>query len=244
MINRFSSIDNASHKQKKYKELRGEIYLITSSDSVWTKWKTIFKLHESGGLVDPDTHKPYKEGDRYTAMKPLVREFFRSLQGLSENDMEKAATHILHKEPTPKRCWPHPKIIFTKPKTFVPSCYTMKEWAENRKKKATIIEELHKLVPEKQLINKDGKVDDARWKAFKAEYKFTSASMAAFIREAGGDFLRSKFVKGGGKPCASRTLPACILELHKGEENCEIRGECAIQLGCISTHQDNGLAWP
>jgi hypothetical protein len=197
MINKFSSIDNASHKQKKYKELRGEIYLITSSDSVWTKWKTIFELHESGGLVDPDTQKIYKEGKGYTAMKPLVREFFRSLQGLSENDIEKAATHILHKEPTAKRVWPHPKIVFTKPKTFVPSCYTMKEWAENRKKKATIIEELHKLVPEKQLINKDGEIDDARWKAFKAEYKFTSASMAALIREAGEDFLRSKFVKGG-----------------------------------------------
>jgi hypothetical protein len=76
----------------------------------------------------------------------------------------------------------------------------MKEWAKNKKKKATIIEELHKLVPEKQLIV-DGEVNDARWKAFKAKYKFTSASMAAFIREAGEDFLRSKFVKGG-KSCA------------------------------------------
>ena len=37
MINKFSSINNASYKQKKYNELRGEIYLIIASDSVWMK---------------------------------------------------------------------------------------------------------------------------------------------------------------------------------------------------------------
>jgi hypothetical protein len=152
--------------------------------------------------MDPDTGKHYNEGPRYTQMMLLVREFFRSLQGLSENEIEKTATHILHKDTTAKRCWLHPKIVFTKPKTFVPSCYTMKEWAENKKKKATIIEELHKLVPKKMFIV-DGEVNDTHWKVFKAEYKFTSASMAALIREAREDFLRSKLVKGGGKPCAS-----------------------------------------
>jgi hypothetical protein len=62
-------------------------------------------------------------------MKPLLREFFRSLQGLSESEIEKAATHMLHDKQTPKRLWDYPKIAFTKLKSFVPSCYTMKEWA-------------------------------------------------------------------------------------------------------------------
>ena len=44
-------------------------------------------------------------------------------------------------------------------------------------------------------LNVDGKIYEAHWRAFKSEYKFTSASMAALIREAGDDFLRSKFVK-------------------------------------------------
>src|ERR1700738_9442 len=52
MINKFSSIDNASHKQKKYNELRGEIYLITASDSVWTKWKSVFDKHKMGDLIN------------------------------------------------------------------------------------------------------------------------------------------------------------------------------------------------
>jgi hypothetical protein len=202
MINKFSSIDNASHKQKKYNELRGEIYLITASDSVWVKWKSVFEKHETGELIDPDTGIFFNQTTRFKQMKPLVREFFRTLQGLSETEMEKAAAHILHFTPTAKRCWVHPKIVFLKPKSFVPSCYTMKEWTENRKKKTTIVQELHKLVPEKNIVV-DGEVHEANWRAFKAEYKFTSASMAALIREAGDDFLRAKMVKGG----KNRALP-------------------------------------
>ena len=66
-------------------------------------------------------------------MRPLMTKFFRDLQGLSESEMEKAASHILHKEPTAKRPWAHPKIDFQKPKTFFASCYALKDWAENRK---------------------------------------------------------------------------------------------------------------
>ena len=142
-----------------------------------------FRQHKTGDLIDPDTGSLYNQAPRFKQMKPLVREFFRTLQGLSETEIGKAAQHILHVEPMAKRCWVHPKIVFTKPKSFVPSCYTMKEWAENRKKKTTVAQELHKLVPEKKLIV-DGEVDEAHWRAFKAEYKFTSASMAALIREA------------------------------------------------------------
>ena len=135
---KFSSIDNASLRQKKYNELRGEIYLITSSEDVWKKWMLVFKKHENGDLIDPDTALKFNANKNFKCMKPLVRDFFRTLQGLMESEMEKAASHILHSEPTTKRCWFHPKIVFTKPKTFVPSCYLMKEWAENCKKKTTI----------------------------------------------------------------------------------------------------------
>jgi hypothetical protein len=106
-----------------------------SVDYVWGKWKRVFEKHETGDLIDPDTGKLYKEAPRFTYMKPLMREFFRAFQGMSETDIGKAAFHILHVEVTSKRCWVHLKIVFTKPKNFVPSCYTMKEWAENKKKR-------------------------------------------------------------------------------------------------------------
>ena len=160
IINKFSLIDNASHKQKKYNELRGEIYLITASECVWGRWKSVFEKHETGDLINPDTGMPFNQTTHFKQMKPLVREFFIALQGLLETEMGKATFHILYMQPTAKRCWVHPKIVFTKPKSFVPSWYTMKEWTENKKKKTTIVQELHKLVPEKKLFV-DGEVDEA-----------------------------------------------------------------------------------
>lgn len=202
MINKFSSIDNACHRQKKLVDLSGEIYLITSADSVWGKWKEVFEKHETGDLIDPDTGLTFNSASNFKQMKPLVREFFRTLQGLNETEMERAAKYMLHSAATAKRAWNHPKVVFTKPKNFCPSCYTMKEWSENRKKKTTIVHELSKLVPELKLIS-DGEINQANWRAFKREYKFTSASMSALMREAGDDFLKSKMVKGG----KNRTLP-------------------------------------
>lgn len=196
MINKFNSIDNASKKAKSYNDMRGEIYLITSADSVWAKWETVFERHERGELIDPDTGDFYCKNPKFTRLKPLVREFFRVLQGLSESEMEKAATHILHEGSTAKRCWMHPKIVFQKPKTLLPSCYSMKEWTDMRKRKTTIVMELAKLVPDLKIVV-NGEVNEANWRAFKQEYKFTSASMAALLREAGEDFLNVKKVKGG-----------------------------------------------
>lgn len=59
-------------------------------------------------------------------MKPPVREFFRTMQGLIETKMRKAASHILHIMPTAKRCWAHAKIMITNPKAFLPFFYTIK----------------------------------------------------------------------------------------------------------------------
>ena len=241
MINKFSSIDNASHKQKKYNELRGEIYLITASDSVWTKWKSVFEKHETGELIDPDTGIFFNRTSRFKQMKPLVREFFRTLQGLSETEMEKAASHILHVAPTAKRCWQHPKIVFQKQKSFVPSCYTMKEWTENRKKKTTIVHELHKLVPEKNIFV-DGEVHEANWRAFKVEYKFTSASMAALIREAGEDFLRSKLVKGGKNRALPDHTARAFSNFIKEKKIVQFEGDASFNLVTLEPLKIQG--WP
>jgi hypothetical protein len=77
--------------------------LITSADAVWQKWKTVFERHESGDLIDPDTLEKYNKVPKFKPLKPLLREFFRSLQGLTESEIEKAATHMLHNKKTAKR---------------------------------------------------------------------------------------------------------------------------------------------
>ena len=52
MVNKFLSIDNAKTHQKRYNDMRGEIYLITSSEPVWQKWRTVFERHERGDIID------------------------------------------------------------------------------------------------------------------------------------------------------------------------------------------------
>ena len=64
------------------------------------------------------------------------------------------------------------------------------------KKKTTIVQELHKLVLEKNICV-DGEVNESNWRAFKAKYKFTNTSMTALIKKARENFLRSKLIKGG-----------------------------------------------
>ena len=241
MINKFSSIDNACHMQKKLVDLSGEIYLITAADGVWSKWKDVFEKHEAGDLVDPETGLGFNKSSTFKQMKPLVREFFRTLQSLNETEMERAAFYILHNSPTQKRSWTHPKIVFTKPKSFCPSCYTMKEWSDNRKKKTTIVQELSKLVPEMNLVT-NGEVNQANWRAFKKEFKFTSASMAALMREAGDDFLKSKMVKGG----KNRTLPELTQKVFANfiKEKKIVRFEGEAHFGPVVVEPLKIIGWP
>ena len=79
MVNKFSSIDNQVQRHKQYKDMRGEIYIITSPDSVWRLWRTVFERHESGDIIDPDTGLPFNKATNFKSMRPLVREFFRHL---------------------------------------------------------------------------------------------------------------------------------------------------------------------
>lgn len=63
-----------------------------------------------------------------------------------------STTYILHSLPTRKRSWNYPNIVFTRPKIFCPSYYTMKEWSYNNKKKMTVMHKFSKLVPHINLV--------------------------------------------------------------------------------------------
>lgn len=135
-------------------------------------------------------------------MKLLVREFFRTLQGLLETEMGQAATHILHVKPSAKRCWVHSKIVFSKPKSFNPLCYTMKEWTENMKKKTTVIQKLHKFSSWDEHF--------CGWWGQRGVLESIQGGIQVYQcihggsnQGGGGDFLRSKLVNGG----KNRALP-------------------------------------
>ena len=126
-----------------------------SSNAIWRKWKEVFKKHKTGNLIDTNTNMFFNVNSTFKQIKPLVGEFFKIVQGLTKIEMGKTVSHILHVMPTTKRCWVHMKICNPEPKV---SCYTMKEWVENKMKKTMIVQELNILMPQMNLVV-DGEVN-------------------------------------------------------------------------------------
>jgi len=166
---------------KTMKELKAELKLITSTEETWAIWCRLFDAHNNGDLVNPDTENTYKS-DPKGKIPPILREFFRPLQGLTDSELYRAAEHILLE--TPRRSLPYPKIFLKRPKHMKPSTYHIRQWCECRKRKTMAIREMSKLHPARELANADGEIDWKKWRAFKAEYHINGVSMRALIREA------------------------------------------------------------
>ena len=106
----------------------------------------------------------------------LTQEFFKFLGNLSEADHAKLCRHILNRS-GPSRKLPHPKVIVKQPTTMVEDCYSVKEWIEHRKKKATAGFQLHLIRLELGLYTDDNKqFVQIAWKNFKKEFSVSKAS--------------------------------------------------------------------
>ena len=160
-------------------ELKGELRLICCSQDTWDMWTTFFDAHSAGEIVNPDTEDKYNKVKDAEA-PPILREFFRPLQGLTESELHRCAVHLLGN--TVGRKLPYPKIFLKRPKHKA-GTYYIKEWCEHRKMKTIAMRELADLVPEKRLFNAYGDIDWASWREFKLEYHITGASMRSLVRE-------------------------------------------------------------
>ena len=76
---------------------------------------------------------------------PLLREFFRSFQGLTESELKRCAVYVIGN--TVGRKLPYSKIFLKRPK-HKPGTYSIKEWHDHRKLKTAAMRELSVLVPE------------------------------------------------------------------------------------------------
>ena len=195
IVAKFSSIDMKTSATKTVMELKGELKLITSDDSTWDLWCRVFDSHNNGDLIDVETEVPYKSEPK-VKVPPILREFFRPLQGLTELELYRAAQHILLE--TPRRTLPYPKIFLKRPRHMKPSTYHIKEWCEYRKRKTLAVRELTKLVPERQLVNLDGEIVWENWRTFKVDYNINGSSMKALVKEA-TPFLASRARKNEKK---------------------------------------------
>ena len=131
-------------------ELKGEVKLITTTEETWENWLRLFNAHNNGDLVNLDTENTYRS-DPKIKVPPILKEFFRPLQGLLDSELYRTAQHILLE--TSKRTLPYPKSFLKRPKHMKPSTYHITEWCKYRKKKTMAIKEINKLLPSHNLIN-------------------------------------------------------------------------------------------
>ena len=195
IVTKFSSIDMKSGGKKTVQDLKGELKLITASEQTWAIWMRLFNAHNRGEIVNPDTEKTYLS-DKKSKVPPILREFFRFLQGLQDSELYRAAQHILSE--TPRRSLPYPKIFLKRPKHMKPSTYHIREWCEYRKKKTMAVKEIAKLRPQYFLFNTDGEIVWENWRKVKLDYHITGVSMRALVRHA-SSFLAQRSRKNEKK---------------------------------------------
>lgn len=201
-------------------ELKGEMKLITSSDTTWDMWCRVFDCHNIGDIVNPDTEMAYKSEPK-SKVPPILREFFRPLQGLAELELYRAAQHILLE--TPRRTLPYPKIFLKRPRHMKPSTYHIKEWCEYRKRKTLAVRELNKIRPERQLVNLDGEIIWENWRAFKVDYCINGVSMKALVKEA-APFLASRTRKNEKKSTVDDREQSLYLFFLDRKKNAKFEG--------------------
>jgi hypothetical protein len=227
IVTKFSNIDMKSSGMKTVQELKGEIKLIIASERTWTIWVRVFHAHNNGELINLETEKKYNE-DLKIKVSPILREFFRPLQGLLDSELYKAAQHLLKE--TPRRTVQYPKIFLKRPRFMKPSTYHIKEWCEYRKKKTLVFREIGKLVPAYNLIDAGGEIVWENWRGLKIAYHINGVSMKALVRAA-SPFLAQRSRKNEKKGAIDERETTLYKHFLDRKKKCKIRG-CRTILRC------------
>lgn len=127
MVAKFSSINMKMSATKVVMDLKGELKLITSTDSTWDTWCCVYDNHNNGKNVNMKTVMKYTNGPKMK-VPPILREFFGPLYKLMELHLLWATQHILQE--TPKKTFPYPNIFLKHTRYIKPSTYHIKEWCE------------------------------------------------------------------------------------------------------------------
>ncbi|KAG0594754.1 hypothetical protein M758_UG106300, partial [Ceratodon purpureus] len=163
---------------------------ILAARKVWVKYGKLQKKNSAAGAADrrstgPKSNPASKTYDnflnairerfamidvgKHQAMDgTLPREFFKWLGNLTEADHQKLCKHILHKS-GPSRKYTYPKVTIKQNTSVLEDCYSVKEWAERRKRKAVAQAEFNNINPTLHLFKRDG-LDVPAWKHFKKTY--------------------------------------------------------------------------
>ena len=120
--------------------LMNEVKIITSFDDAFKLWQQVISCAARGDLIDVDSKEltKFKDHKNFEPEKDgvLTREFFKFLGNLSKADHAKLCRHILNRS-GPSRKLPHLKVVVKQPMIVIEDYYSVKEWIERWKKKAT-----------------------------------------------------------------------------------------------------------
>ena len=202
---RISRTKGAEEKLKLINELK----IITAPEEIYNLWSEVISRAAHGELYNPDTGSKFNEKENWKQESCMLsREYFKWLGNLSLQDLERLAKHLLNQSGE-KRKFPYPKVTIKSISSVLESCYSTKDWVERRKRKQLVKRELNNIDPSLGLINADGELIHAKWKAFKRALNIMSASMNVLLeRPRETYFAEAKQLKSKNKTCAQISPPA------------------------------------
>ena len=199
----------ASISQKiKIADLQAELTIIMSDDYTFSVWKEALEKYEEGLLINPDTGHVFKTGheeklhrdverisksqdpdkeqlETFYVAKPLNRETFKYMVGLTKYDFLTAARRIVTVREDGL-----PKVSFRKP-TKVDTVMVLSSWCMQRKWKNILIRELASRAPHIHFWNNDV-IDRKVWTSFKRERGVNKAKWTTLFDAATHDWLKKK----------------------------------------------------
>ena len=201
-VNKSLRISRTKGAEEKLK-LVNELKIITAPKEIYNLWSEVISRAAHGELYNPNTGSKFNEKKNWKQESCLLsREYFKWLGNLSLQDLERLAMHLLNQS-REKRKFPYPKVTIKAISSVLESCYSTKEWVERRKRKQLVKQELNNIDPTLGLINVDGELIHAKWKAFKRARNITSASMNVLLERPGETyFAEAKQLKSKNKTCA------------------------------------------
>ena len=165
-VNKSLRISRTKGAEEKLK-LINELKIITAPEEIYNLWSEVISRAAHGELYNPDTGSKFNEKENWKQESCMLsREYFKWLGNLSLQDLERLAKHLLNQSGE-KRKFPYPKVTIKAISSVLESCYNTKESVERRKRKQLVKWELNNIDPSLGLINADGELIHAKWKAFK-----------------------------------------------------------------------------
>ena len=195
-------------------ELKAELNIIMADDHTSKLWRKIFTAHEQGTLPNPDKpgqtyldehieaqqklrarHEKKKSGgpleEKPFVCKPLTRETFRPMMGLTRPDYRLCAERILYTRPGEEV--PRVTLRATKNQDVT----SLKWWCNFRKWKNILLQELSVRDPNHLGIwGRDSEgfecLNRSVWSKFKKDHGITKAKWVKLYQVAGENWLNKK----------------------------------------------------